>query len=112
MAENILLVDDEPANLRALRRILGEERTAAVVSAEEALELLGEQEFDVIISDNSMPGRSGVELLTEVASSYPRMRRIMFSGSKPDNLDDLERRGVIDVFVLKPGFKIVASLLK
>lgn len=112
MPQRILLVDDEPANLRILSRALGVERTETVGSAEEALERLAEGDFQVIVSDNSMPGISGVELLETVNDRFPRVRRIMFSGTRPENLEALERRGVIDVFVLKPGFQIVAALLE
>ena len=46
----------------------------------EALSLLAERSFDVVISDIMMPGMSGVELLREISHQYPMTRVIMITG--------------------------------
>ncbi|HUH78771.1 MAG TPA: response regulator [Methanoregula sp.] len=66
---SVLCVDDEPEVLEVFTRLLGREPGFVVQScatAEEALELLNTQFFDVIISDYALPGLDGVGLLKEV----------------------------------------------
>lgn len=78
----ILLVDDEPhvtANIRtALRKQPWEIREAN--SGQMGLELAGEHRFDVIVSDEQMPGMSGAEFLSRVAEQSPETIRIILSG--------------------------------
>jgi PAS domain S-box-containing protein len=60
---NILLVDDQPANLLALEAVLSElgETLVRAASGDQALRLLGEQDFAVVLLDVRMPGLSGFE---------------------------------------------------
>jgi len=62
-AENILLVDDLPANLLVYRTILEEldQNLVTASSGEEALKLVLKQEFAVILLDVNMPGMDGFE---------------------------------------------------
>jgi response regulator RpfG family c-di-GMP phosphodiesterase len=79
----VLYVDDEPALCRAFSRIFHDRRdldVVAVVSAEEALELLEREPFDVVVSDLRMPGMSGLELLATARSRAPEARRLLVSG--------------------------------
>ncbi|GIX49667.1 MAG: signal transduction protein [Candidatus Tectimicrobiota bacterium] len=82
--KRVLFVDDEPNVLQALRRMLHTMRQewemAFASSGEEALRLLAEQPFDVIVSDMRMPGMDGVQLLTRVMEQYPGIVRIVLSG--------------------------------
>ena len=60
----ILCVDDEPNILRALRWLLQKEfEVVTAPSGHEALALVRQHDFDVVISDQRMPGMTGVELL-------------------------------------------------
>ncbi len=80
-AGRILCVDDEPHVLRALRWLLQKDfdlYTAA--SAEEALRLVQGHDFDVVVSDQRMPGVTGVEFLREVRRVAPRAMRILLTG--------------------------------
>ena len=78
----VLLVDDEPSVTRGLkvgmRRKKWEIETAA--SGPEALALMDHEPFDVIVSDERMPGQSGSELLSLVRQQYPSTIRIILSG--------------------------------
>jgi EAL domain-containing protein (putative c-di-GMP-specific phosphodiesterase class I) len=78
----VLFVDDEPAVMRALSLAVRKEpyeiRTA--VSGHAALELFAEAPFDVIVSDERMPGMSGSDLLSQVRERYPSTVRIILSG--------------------------------
>lgn len=78
----ILIVDDEPSVLSALRRLL-HALPYHVLTAESgaaALNLLAAQEVDLVISDMRMPGMSGAELLSRVQALYPDIMRILLTG--------------------------------
>ncbi|MBA2674256.1 response regulator [Ramlibacter sp.] len=78
----ILLVEDE-ADLRdttvQLLNLLGCQ-ALAVDSAEAAQELLAREQFDLLMTDLRLPGRSGVELARDAALRYPGMRLVICSG--------------------------------
>lgn len=78
----ILLVDDEPAILRSLERVLRREKYHILTAgdAAAALAILERESVDVVISDQRMPGMCGTELLKIVKDKYPGTVRIMFSG--------------------------------
>lgn len=81
MSHKILIVDDEPANLRLLERLF--RRDYQVITAgggEEALRLLEQQEVALLITDQRMPGMSGIELLQRTAAFRPHMVRIILTG--------------------------------
>ena len=77
----ILCVDDEPHILRALQWLLKKEfDVVTATSAGEGIRLLQRNDFDVVISDQRMPGITGVEFLREVRKSSPRAVRILLTG--------------------------------
>jgi DNA-binding NtrC family response regulator len=78
----VMLVDDEPRILSALRRVLRREgfELLLVESARDALTELEEREIDVVVSDHKMPGISGMELLERIAERWPSTARILLSG--------------------------------
>ncbi len=78
----VLVVDDEDdvrLGLRILAQSLGAEVRAAG-SAEEALAALGGWEPHVVVSDITMPGLSGLELLDELQKRLPHVRVILVTG--------------------------------
>jgi CheY-like chemotaxis protein/HD-like signal output (HDOD) protein len=79
-----LFVDDEPRILDGLRRSLrskrGEWEMAFATDGVEALELLGQAPYDVVVSDMRMPGMDGAELLTNVSKRHPEVARVVLSG--------------------------------
>ena len=89
----VLLVDDDAHVLSALGRGLRREalQVATACNAREALDQLTEGAIDLIVSDQKMPGMSGIELLKTVAAKWPATRRILLSGWASEiSLDDLE----------------------
>ena len=78
----ILLVDDEPRVTAALRRALHclQHEIHTAESAKAGLDILKETEFDVVISDEQMPGMSGSDFLVEVRRLYPSTIRIILTG--------------------------------
>ncbi len=100
----ILLVDDDPAILRGLKRILEREGYAveAVTAADKALSLLGRQLFDLVITDLMMPGMDGLTLLAEIKKRSPHTPVVMLTGhGSMEVVVQALRRGVSD-FVTKP----------
>lgn len=85
MTQNrVLFVDDEPSILaiyQMLDSFLGDEfKIATATGGEEALGLVEQSTFDVVVSDLTMPKMTGVEFLTEVARRSPASARIVVSG--------------------------------
>jgi CheY-like chemotaxis protein/HD-like signal output (HDOD) protein len=80
----VLFVDDEPMVLRSIERLLRARRipwqSRFVGSAQEALDALGEQPFDVIVSDLRMPNLDGASLLRRAREQFPQVARLVLSG--------------------------------
>jgi len=77
----MLIVDDEDDNCRLLRRMFqGSYDVKIATSGAEAIELLEGSHFDVIITDQVMPGLSGTDLLTRSLTLAPDAVRILISG--------------------------------
>jgi putative nucleotidyltransferase with HDIG domain len=80
----VLFVDDQPNVLAGLRRMLRGLRDdwemQFAESGDEALTLMAESPFDVVVSDMRMPGMDGSRLLSEVMTRYPGTVRIILSG--------------------------------
>jgi len=70
---HILVVDDEPTVREVLVRTLASEgyKCQTAASVDEALAKLSSAEFDLVMTDIMMPGRSGMELLQEVQRQWP-----------------------------------------
>lgn len=77
--ENILIVDDEETVRRVLRKRLVREgyRCEEASNADEALEKLRSNPHELVIVDIKMPGKSGLELLSEIAASYSETAVVM-----------------------------------
>lgn len=104
-ANTLLLVDDEQNVLHALRRLLRREgyRILTAGSGSEGLELLALQPVQVIVSDQRMPGMSGVEFLSKVKELYPETVRISLSGySEISTVTDAINKGAIWKYITKP----------
>ena len=90
MKRQVLFVDDDPNVLQGLRRIMRPLRdsidTVYVESANEALRIMSDQKFDVVISDMRMPGIDGASFLNEVKKQHPIVVRIVLSGYSNDEM--------------------------
>ena len=75
-------VDDEEIILSALIRMLRRDgyRILTATGADDALDVLGRNDVQVVISDQRMPGTSGTELLGKVREMYPDTVRMVLSG--------------------------------
>ncbi len=79
----ILIADDHTVVRKGLKQILLEEYPSAVIDdvpdAEELLKKLLKNEYDIVISDLSMPGRSGLEALQQIKQHYPKLPVLILS---------------------------------
>lgn len=78
----VLVVDDEPSILSALRRLLRGPRYEVLTadSGAAALEILATRDVDLIISDMRMPNMSGAEFLAQAQRAWPDTMRILLTG--------------------------------
>lgn len=77
----ILFVDDEQRVLTSMRAMFRRDYEVHLASSgAEALALLREQAFDVVVSDQRMPEMTGVELLREARALAPKSMRILLTG--------------------------------
>ncbi|MBZ0106550.1 MAG: Flp pilus assembly complex ATPase component TadA [Sulfuricella denitrificans] len=101
----LLLVDDEPNVLKALQRVFRQENylVATASNAGEALQLMGQGAFHLVISDYMMPGMTGAEFLKQVKSLYPETIRIMLTGHADTGaVMGAVNEGAVYKFILKP----------
>ena len=80
---HILLVDDDEEILALCKRILETKGYAATTAKDacEALRFLEEHEFDVMCTDQCMPGMQGTELARHAMKCYPGMRVCIMSST-------------------------------
>lgn len=79
----ILIVEDHASLRRNLVALLEDEDFAVTAAehGEEALRLIAEQDFAVVIVDVRLPGISGLEVITRAAPDHPRLRFLIHTGS-------------------------------
>jgi len=83
MSGTVLFVDDDPSIVNAVSEILREGGEIDVVGAESgeaALEVLNSRDIDLVVSDHTMPGMSGLQLLCKVRELEPDMPLVMLTG--------------------------------
>lgn len=77
----LLIVDDEPDILFSLKGLLRRDfELYTADSGERALEILREHPIHVIMTDQRMPGMTGVELMNQAKVAFPSAVRIVFTG--------------------------------
>jgi len=109
MARRILVVDDEPMVRALIARALTDEgyEVVAVADGRAALDAArsAEAEFDMIVTNNYMPGLSGPELIARVRQDFPDLPIL--------HVDDVARKGRVgelpaDVPTIYKPFSIAA----
>lgn len=104
----ILIVDDEPIVLSALKETLEREKYHVVAcgSPRKALELVSSQPFAVIVSDQRMPEMTGLDFLTECKKLQPDATRILITAvlSLPTIIEAINK-GEIFRFIAKPWLR-------
>jgi DNA-binding NtrC family response regulator len=99
----VLIVDDETILRESLRDYLGD--TYQVVMAgtgEEAMELTEKQDFDILVVDVRLPGKTGLEVLREVSESKPYIKFIVMTAYPSAELAvEAMKMGAVD-YLIKP----------
>ena len=104
---SVLLADDEEGILKTLGRALREEGhdVTATASAAEAQRLLSERSFDVFVVDHRMPGRTGLEIIRDLAAAVPEGERpqvlMMTAHATVENAIEAMKLGAYD-YLQKP----------
>ena len=103
----VLIADDAPSNLKILQTFLVKRGhfVCAASDGREALKLLGEHEFDVVLLDMDMPGKTGLEVVREVKESGSLNSRAKFaclSGHGAESMSDSALEGGFEQFFTKP----------
>lgn len=101
----ILIVDDEEAIIHSLRRLLRQDgyRILHTTDALDGLEILAKNEVDVVLSDQRMPGMTGVEFLRRAKSIHPSTVRMVLSGHADlQSVTAAINEGAIYKFLTKP----------
>ena len=105
MNDTVLIVDDDPNLLDSMRRLMRNEPYTVVtsLSCQEALNILDKTPVNVIISDQDMPGMSGIAFLKRVNEQRPDITRFMLTGKATlDKAVDAINSGGISRLFLKP----------
>ena len=106
-AYKILVVDDEPGMREFLEIMLSKEgyNVSVASNGEEAIQMLGKDEYDLAIVDIQMPGINGIEVLKSTREDYPETTVIMITAfASHESAIDAMKLGAYD-YITKP-FKI------
>lgn len=101
----LLLVDDEENILSSLRRLLRRDGYTILTATggQQGLEVLATNQVDVIVSDQRMPGMTGVEFLHKAKDMHPDTVRMVLSGyTDLQSVTDAINEGAIYKFLTKP----------
>ena len=104
MTYKVLIVDDEPVNLRTLSRLLRANYDVVTAeSGDEALKLLQQHNVALLISDQRMPGMTGIELMKNTVALRPQMVKILLTGyTDVDALIESINCGLVYRYLTKP----------
>lgn len=104
MSPGILYVDDELHNLTGFKATFRHDfEVYTAISAAEGRKILDAHEIGVIITDQRMPGVTGIEFLESIIPHYPDTIRILLTGFSDINaVMDAINRGQVYKFVVKP----------
>jgi CheY-like chemotaxis protein len=94
----LLIVDDEPRILSALRRALRREsfEILAVETPAEALRVSAAHEVDLVLSDYKMPGMTGLQLLARLAERRPAVVRMLIEAIPEQEMREVGVHAVVN----------------
>ena len=101
---SVLIVDDQEHTRRLLVRSLERSghRCATAESADAASDILRQDEFEILLLDIMMPGRSGMDFLPDVVAQYPDIAVLMMTAvTETQTAVDAMKAGAYD-YVTKP----------
>ncbi len=100
----ILLVDDNAEILDIVETTLSQDyHVLKSLNAEDALHVLAQEKIDLIITDQRMPGMTGIEFLAKTKAYNPRMIKIILTGyTDTKDLMDAINQGRVYKYITKP----------
>ncbi len=118
MAKSILIVDDNPNMSSLLSEMLEvfDYESVRAANGNDALEQLVDGNFSLVITDMRMPNMTGMELLREVKSKFPKIPVVLISGYSVGDMETEAGGAKPDGFLAKPFMmsdieKLLNSLL-
>jgi len=104
MTAHVLFVDDEEPNLVVFEAVCGDDFPVLTASsAADGLALMKEHEIGVVLTDQRMPGMTGIELLEKVETEYPETIRLLITAySDLQAAEDAINRGHVRRYMRKP----------
>ena len=102
--ESLLVVDDDPATAALLVAMLEHEgyRCAIASDADEAMEMLGDEDFAVALVDILMPGVTGLELVERALDVHPFLAVVMVTGVDDPEIAELALQSGAFGYLVKP----------
>jgi len=100
-----MIIDDDDYVLKSLSRVLrrSEYSISCYHDPEEALMQCGLKEYDLVLSDQRMPGMLGTQFFEQLMQFYPSTRRVLISGYADfSSVTDAFNDGIIHKFMVKP----------
>ena len=100
----ILYIDDEKAALFNFKQLFQDDfEVYTALSAAKAMEILEATDIQIIVSDQRMPDKTGIEFFAEVAQLYPDTLRILLTAySEAADIIDAINRGQVYQYITKP----------
>ena len=100
----VLVVEDEPMIRRILTRVLGANgyRCSEAPDAAEALRLITQDDFALVMTDMNMPGDSGMDLIKQISVSHPEVATVMVTGVDDASFAETALRLGAYGYIIKP----------
>jgi DNA-binding NtrC family response regulator len=107
----ILIVDDDPILCSILTDTIAiylpQAEVTRAFNASEALSLVSGNDYDLIVTDNILPGTNGIDMIDEIKEQYPETKIVMMTAFNPVSLQKkLEEIG--DIPLLRKPFGLAA----
>jgi len=114
-AISVLVIDDEPAICSSLTAFLEDFgfQASSAESAEEALDLMQSNDYNVCIVDLRLPGMNGEDLIAQARMRHPKQRHIIYTSSITYNLPpELTEIGMRPEHVFLKPIRVLSLLVK
>ncbi len=115
MTEKVLIVDDEKDFLEIIAERLSMRGmdVSTANSADDALRLVEEEPYDVVIMDFMMPAVDGFKALKLLKQKQPEIQIILLTGNVPEQKHiEAKRLGALDVIEKPPDLKALIQKIK
>ncbi|MFV0398068.1 MAG: ATP-binding protein, partial [Bacteroidales bacterium] len=101
---NLLIIDDEIDIIKALERLFRRKYNVfSTTSPQEALRIMEREEIQVVISDQRMPGMTGVDFFTRIKDMYPDTMKLILTGyTDIESVIGAINKGQVFRYVKKP----------